>query len=116
MTRHEAGAGDQIARVDWLGAEAQVRHSGRAGLLRVVNKVALRVKVRALTNDLDGVLVGPHRAVRAQSIKQSAYRLRRLGREVGIVVQAGVGNVVLDTNREMVFAGLFLELFKDALD
>ena len=40
---HEAGAGDEIGGANRVGSEAQMRRRHRAGLLGVVNEVALRV-------------------------------------------------------------------------
>ncbi len=61
----EVGVVDQVRRVDRLSAETQVRSGDGPRLLRVVDEVGLGVVVGRLANDLDGVLVRPHGAVRA---------------------------------------------------
>jgi hypothetical protein len=56
-------------------AEAQVRDRDRAGLLGVVDEVALGEVVRVLADDLDAVLVGADRAVGAQAVEQGAHHV-----------------------------------------
>jgi hypothetical protein len=55
----EVGPVDEVGRLDRGVGEAQVRHGGRPGLLRVVHEVGLHPPVGALGDDLRGVLVGP---------------------------------------------------------
>src|ERR1017187_4089867 len=116
----EVRFGHQITGVDGLRSEAQVRNRHRAGFFRVVNKVSLPVIVGVLADDLDGVLVSAHRAVRAETIEQSADHAVRLGRERGIIVEAGVADVVLNANREVIFRlallqVVLLQIIKDGL-
>ena len=99
---HEIGRRNQVARMDRLRPEAQVRSGHRAGLLRVVDEVALRVIVGLLADDLDRVLVGAHRAVGAQAVEQRAHRARLFGRKARIVGQAGVRHVVVDADGEVI--------------
>ena len=73
----EGRAVDQVGGADRLRAEAQVRDGDRAGLLRVVDEVALGVVVRLLADDLDGVLVGADRAVGAEAVEERAHGVRR---------------------------------------
>ena len=78
---HKAGARDQVGGADRVGPEAQVRGGHRAGLLRVVDEVALRVVRRLAADDLDGVLVGAHGAVGAQAVEERAHGLGIFGGE-----------------------------------
>ena len=78
MAGDEVGLGDQVAGADRLGAEAQVRDGDGAGLLRIVDEVALGEVVGILADDLDGVLVGAHGAVRAQAVEEARARCRGL--------------------------------------
>jgi hypothetical protein len=64
---HEAGLGDQVRGVDRFRAEPQVRDREAAGLLGVVDEVALCVDGRVCGEDLDGVLVGADRPVRTET-------------------------------------------------
>ena len=79
---------DQVRRADRLRPEAQVRDGLRAGLLRVVDEVALRVQVLLGAEDLDRVLVRADRAVRAEAEEDRAHRLGRLDVERRVVGQA----------------------------
>ena len=54
-----------------------MRNRDRAGFLRVVDEVALRVIIRVLADDLDGILVRADRAVRAQAVEQRPHHFRR---------------------------------------
>ncbi len=74
MAGDEIGLADQVDRANRLRAEAQVRDGHRAGLLRVIDEVALRVVVGVLADDLDGILVGADRAVRAQPVEHARGR------------------------------------------
>ena len=94
---------NQVAGVNRLRSEAQVRDRHRAGFLRIVNKISLPVVVGVFADDLDGILVRAHRAVRAQAIKQRAHHAVGFGRERRIVVEAGVVDVVLNADGEMIF-------------
>ena len=69
----EVGLGDQVAGADRLGAEAQVGGGDGAGLLRIVDEVALGEVVGLFADDLDGVLVRADGAIRAQSVEQGAH-------------------------------------------
>ena len=93
-----------------------MRGGHRSGLLRVVNEVALGKVRRFAADDLDRVLVGAHGAVRAEAVEQRAHRLRVFGREGRIVTQAGVRDVVVNANREVVLRLRLGHLVEDALD
>jgi len=69
----EVGRLDQVGQADRLGPETQVRRRNGAGLLGIVEEIALGVVVGLLTDDTDRVVVGAHCAVRAQPIKQGPY-------------------------------------------
>ena len=102
MAGDEIGLRNQIAGVNRLRTEAQMRNRHRARFLGVVNEVALRVVVGVLADDLDGILVGAHRAVRAQAVEHRADHAVWLNGEFRIVIQAGVADVVIDADREMI--------------
>ena len=69
---HEAGAGDEVGGANRVGSEAQMRCRHRAGLLGVVDEVALRVVGSLGADDLDGVLVGADGAVGTESVEERA--------------------------------------------
>jgi len=115
MARDEVGFSNEIRRANGLGSKAQMRSSNRATLFRVINEVALHVIVRARPDDLDGILVRAHGAIRAEPIEQRADRTRVFGGERRIVVQTGVGDVILNPDREFVLGPCLLELVEDAL-
>ena len=113
---HEARVADEVARMDRLGAEPQVRDSDRAGFLRVVDEIALRVVVRILADDLDGVLVRADRAIRAEAVEQRPDRLRIFGRKRRIEIQAGARDVVVDPDGEMILRRDLAQLVENRLD
>ena len=84
VTGNKIGGFDQIRRTDCLRAEAQVRDRYRAGLLRVIDKVALGVEIGLGADDLDRVLIRSDRAVGAQSVEESAYCIRPLDGKAAI--------------------------------
>ena len=95
----EARLLDEVGRADRLWPEAQVRDGLRAGLLRVVDEVALRVQA-LVAQDLDRVLVRADRAVRAQAEEDRADRVGRLDVQRRVVGEARPRDVVGDADRE----------------
>ena len=112
---HETGLGDEVTGAQRAGPEAQVGGGDGAGLLGVVHEVALREVVGLFPDDLNGVLVGAHGAIGAQAEEQRAHRARDFGGELGIVIQAGVGDVVVDPDGEVILGRGLLQLVIDAL-
>jgi len=53
-------------------------------------------------DDLDGVLVGADGPVSAQPEKHGADSLVGFGNEGRVIIQAGVGNVIVNTDGKMV--------------
>ena len=102
MAADELRRPDQVGGPDRLGAEAQVRHGLRPGLLGVVDEVRLHVDVRILADDLDGVLVGAYRAVGAEPEEHRAEHVVRFGGERRVHRQARLRHVVGDADREVI--------------
>ena len=97
----------------WL--DAQVRNRDRAGLLGVVDEVALGVEIGFLADDLDRVLVGAHRTVRTEAIEDRRRNVGRLGPERRIPRQRRMRHVVDDADREMVLGLVLREVVEDRL-
>ena len=93
---------DQVRTVDGRGAEAQVRDRARAGLLRVVDEVALHEAVGLFADDLDRVLVGTDGAVAAEAPEHGAHHAALVEPERRVDGEAGVGDVVVDADGEMI--------------
>jgi hypothetical protein len=73
---------DQVGRANGPRAEPQVRCGDRAGLLRVVDEVALREVLGLLADDLDRVLVRADGAVGPETDENAAADFRRLKVEI----------------------------------
>ncbi len=115
VARHKIRLGDKVRRPDRVWAKPQMRYRHRARLLRIVNKVTLRI-IRCLrANNLDRILVRPHRPIRTQSIEQRTYRPRVLRRKLRVILQARMRNVVLNPDREMILGRWLFEFVKNAL-
>ncbi|OQC55923.1 MAG: hypothetical protein BWX54_01657 [Verrucomicrobia bacterium ADurb.Bin018] len=99
-----------------VGAEPQVRDRARAGLLRVIHEVALRVEIGFLANDLDGVFVGAHGAVRAEAEEHGVGDLGVADEECGVNVEVGMGDIIHNADSEAILGRVLLELIKDRLD
>ncbi len=114
---HKVGVAfaDEIRGANGLGAKAQMRNRHRAGFLGIVHKVALAKVAALFADDLDGVLVGAHRAVRAQAKEHAAHRLIPFDGEGRVIAQAGVADVVVNAHGEMVLGFGFGHLGKNAL-
>ena len=98
----EARAGHQVGGPDRPRTETQVGHRLRAGLLRVVDEIALREEVLLGAEDLDGVLVGADGAVRPEAEEHRTHAVRRLDVQRRVVADAGAGDVVVDADGEPV--------------
>ena len=101
VARDEMACRIEVGRADGSRTEAQVRHGDRAGLLRVVDEVALPEAVGVLGQDLDRVLVRPHRAVGAEPVEHGADLVGGLDVEVVRDGQRGPRDVVDDADGEM---------------
>ena len=64
---HKICLRNEISGLDRAVAEAQMRDGDAAGFFGVIFKVGLNVHISVVTDDLDGVLVGAHRTVRAKA-------------------------------------------------
>ena len=115
VTGHEIGSGDQIRRANRTRAETQVGYGDRARFFRVVNEIALRVVVRVLSDDLDGILVGAHGAVRAEAVEKRPHGSGIFGGKACVIGEAGMRDVVLNADREMVFWRGALHFVEDSL-
>jgi hypothetical protein len=103
----------QIRRADRPRAEPQVRDRVRAGLLRVVDEVALRMAVRVRGQNLRRVLVRADGAVGAQAEEQRPHDVRRLDVEARVHSEAGVRDVIGDPDREPALGLRLLQLVED---
>ena len=74
VTGDEVGIVDEVRRLDRVRPEAQMRDGHRAGLLGVVDEVALRPHVGVLADDLDARLVRANGAVAAQAVEHALPR------------------------------------------
>src|SRR6185369_15533869 len=106
----------QIGALDRLRTKAQVRHGHRAGLLRVVNKIALRIVGRFLANNLDRVLVRADRAVGSQAPEQCSHLSGGFSGEIRVVGQAVEGDVIFNTDAEMVLRLVLHHFIENTFD
>ena len=111
----EIGLPDQVRGLDRPRAEAQVRDGDRAGLLRVVDEVALRVQRRVLADDLDRVLGRADGAVRAEAVEHGARGALLLGVEGFVDRQREVGHVVDDADGEVALGRFLAQLVERGL-
>ena len=117
MASHEVSFvfANQVRGVDDALTKAEVRGGHGAGLLGVVNEVALGVVVGFVTDNLDGVLVGTHGTVGTQteehSLEEVAFQL-----EVRVDGEARVADVVVDTDGEACFRSVLGEFVVNGLD
>ena len=122
LEEREVVAGDEIGfgnQVEWSGWARDRSADGtsspsRSSSSRTRSSPARNSRCLG-ADDLDGVLVRAHRSIRAQPVEQCTNGARIFGREGGIVVQAGVGDIVLDADGEVVLRLRLLQLIEDAL-
>mmetsp|Transcript_105986 Transcript_105986/g.279771 ORF Transcript_105986/g.279771 Transcript_105986/m.279771 type:complete len:659 (-) Transcript_105986:580-2556(-) len=106
--------GDLVTTLDGLGPKAQEGTGDAAGLERVVGEVALRVQVRLLGNEFDGILVRAHGPVGAEPVQHAlggalGHRVHRS------VLQAQESDVVLEADREWVLRLRLRQVLEDGV-
>ncbi len=88
-----------------------MRYGDTARLLRIVEEVSLRVLVRVVADNLDRVFVRADGTVRAETVEFTARRAGGCGVELLGEVERGVGNVLINTDSEVVFRRGLFEVF-----
>ena len=116
MARHEVGLGTEVGAADQVRPEPQVRDGDRAGLLGVVDEVALGVVVGVAADDLDRVLVRADRPVGAETVEHALEHVFLRDPPGGVYVEACSGHVVVDSHREMGFRCFGGQVIQDRLD
>ena len=106
---HKVGGGHQIGAADGLIAEAQVALGQAAGLHGVIGEVSLSVLAAHEADGGDGVLVGAHGAVAAQT-PDLAGNLAGMGELHVLIGQRGVGHIVVDADGEVVLRLSLLQI------
>ncbi|MCL4102565.1 hypothetical protein MMG03_002169 [Fibrobacter succinogenes] len=106
---------DQVRSVDDALTETEVRSGHGTRLLGVVYEVTLSVVFGFVTDNLDGVLVCANGTVGAQT---EEHGLEEVGiqLEVRIDGEAGVADIVVDTNGETCAGCVQLQFVEDSLD
>ncbi|CAN4026287.1 Ribose transport system permease protein rbsC, partial [Dysosmobacter welbionis] len=102
----EVRGGHQVGGADGLVPEPQMALGQSAGLHRVVREVRLGILVCRQADGGDGVLVGAHGAVAAQTPDLAGHLAGNLQGDL-LIGQGGVGHVVVDADGEAVL-GLVL--------
>ncbi len=112
----KVGLFDQISRANRFGTEAQVGDSDGAGLLRVVDEVALREVVGLFADDFDRVLVGADCAIGTKAEENTSEDVIRSNVKVVVNGQGGVGDIVDDADCEVVLGSVGHQVLEDRLD
>ena len=102
MAGDEVSVANQIAAADRLIAKAQVALGDAAGLFAVVLEVGLYIFVGMVTDNLDGVLVGADRTVRAETPELATAGTGRYDVDFLADGQGAMGYVVVDADGVMV--------------
>jgi hypothetical protein len=69
-----------------------------ARFVRIVDEVTLGEESRFFRDDLDAVFVGADGAIRAEPVEDRPHNLGWLDREAAVIVDARVGDIVLDAD------------------
>ena len=115
MAGQEVRRFDIVRSPDRILAKAQVRLGDAAGFLGIVFKVSLDIHIRVVADDLDGVLVGTNRAVRAKAPELAADGPFRVDRD-RYVGQGMMGNIVDDAQGEVVLRLKRIHVGEDGVD
>ena len=113
---HEVGGRHEIRCVDGLVAEAKVRAGVAAGFLGIVVEITLAVFRSVVADDLDGVLVGAHRAVASQAEELALVGAFLHDGDFFFERERLEGHVVDDADGEAVLGLTQLEVVEDGDD
>ena len=116
MAGHKVGLGDKVGGLDGLPAEAQVADGQAAALFGIIGEVALGIEIGVVADDLDGVFIGAHGAIGAETPELAADgRLRRGIGGFGLQ-QREVGDIIGDADGEAgLFAGFAIAVHREDL-
>ena len=101
-------AGNEIRHIDIVGGtdglltKTQMGLGDTEGLLRIVLEVGLAVHIGGLADDLNGVLVGTHRTVGAETPELAGDGALRLRQQCRAQRQGQVGHIVLNADGEVI--------------
>src|SRR5215469_6047122 len=115
MTADKIGFANQVSRPNWSRAESQMRNGHRSRLLRVVDKITLSIVRRVFANDLDGFFVSANGPVGAKTVEHRAHDIGRFDRERAVVFKTGSGDVICDSNGEVVLWRAILQIVEHGL-
>ncbi len=107
---------NEIGGPDGVGTKAQVRNSNATRFFRVILEVTLGVVRGFFTNDFDRVFVGSNSTIGTKTIEHSLNDIVRQDLKAGIVIEAQIGNIVNDTNCEVLFGIDFCQFVENALN
>ena len=113
MAANELRRPDEVRGMNRLRPKPQVRDGPRPGFLRVVHEVRLHVDVRVLADDLDGVLVGAHRAVGAQPEEHRPEHIARFRGERWVHRQTRLRHIVGDAHGKVILRSGCGQLVED---
>ena len=111
MTCNEVSLVDIVRRLDRLLAKTQVRYGYAAGLLGVVLEISLHIVVGVVADDLDRVLVCTNRTVAAQTPELAFDGACCCGVRRCMLSQRQAGNVIFDTDGELLLRLILSQLF-----
>ena len=97
---NEVRARDEVGGLDRAVRETQVRAGQTERLLGVVCEVSLCIFVGVHTDDLDGGLVCTDRTIAAETVEHAVCGTGRFGNDLFVDRDAGVGDVIGDTDGE----------------
>ena len=107
---------NEIRAADGGFTKPQVALGQAAGFFGVINEIGLAVQIGIISNNFNGVLVGPYSPVTAHAPQfctglagWSCFNFFADG-------QTGVGDIVVDPDGEIIFGGILLQVFVDGQD
>ena len=115
MTGNKVRVFHQIGGADRRFPKAQMGNGVAARFFGVVLKVALYEQVGVVADDFNGVFVGAHRAVRAETVKLAGGIVARGQSEI-VCRQRAKAHVIVNSDGEFVFRGKRAQIFKGCVD
>ena len=92
-------------------SETEVRNGYAARLLRIVEEISLRVLVRMVADNFNGVFIRADSSVRTETVEFTACRTCGSGVELLGEVEGCICNVFVNTDCEMILGLSLFEIF-----
>ncbi len=113
MTGDKVRMGQQVRGLNLMGGKPEVAHGDAAGFFGVVGKISLSKHIGIFADDFDGILVGPHGSISAQTPELAPHGA--LGGWIDLFTQreGRMAHIVHNTHGKMILGTFGAQVIKN---